>query len=62
MPPRKQSIQPPITIQELYPDLSPEKQEEAAYYLGRYIEVVLGIFERVQNLTDENKPPTMHMK
>lgn len=41
----------PITIETLYPNLTPEQQAEAEYYLSRYIEVIRGIFERNQNLT-----------
>lgn len=59
MPPNKRQSEPEITIQDLYPELSPEQQAEAVYYLDRYIEVVRGIFERVENLTDPDQPPTM---
>ena len=53
--------EPEITIQDLYPELSPEQQAEAAYYLDCYIEVVRGIFERVENLTDPDQTPTIGM-
>lgn len=36
------------TMAKLYPDLSPEKQEEAEYYLLRYLAVVKRIFERIR--------------
>jgi hypothetical protein len=61
MPSRKTESESPITIQDLYPELSPEQQQEAAYYLGRYLEIVRGIFERMQNLTDQSKLSTMRM-
>ena len=57
----KRNSNPQVTIQDLYPELTPAEQSEAAYYLGRYFEVVRGIFERVQNLTDQNEPLTMEM-
>lgn len=42
----------PITIEALYPNLTAKEQAEAAYYLSRYLEVIKGIFERNQNLTE----------
>lgn len=51
-----------ITITELYPELTREQQEEAAYYMARYLSVVQRIFERVNNLTDSGEGPTMPMK
>lgn len=50
-----------ITIAELYPELTKEQQEEAAYYLARYLDIVQGIFERVNNLTDSGQGLTMPM-
>lgn len=50
-----------ITIAELYPDLTREQQEEASYYMARYLAVVQRIFERVNNLTDSGEGPTMPM-
>lgn len=41
-----------ISIGDLYPELSPEQQAEAEYYLTRYLEIVRKIFERTQNLTE----------
>jgi hypothetical protein len=35
-----------ITIQDLYPDLSPEEQEQAAENWREYIRIVWRIFER----------------
>jgi hypothetical protein len=61
MPSNKTEPETPITIQDLYPELSPEQQREAAYYLERYLEIVRRIFERTQNLTSEGKPHTMRI-
>lgn len=36
-----------ISVADLYPDLSSEKQQEAEYRLLRYLAVVKEIFERV---------------
>jgi len=45
----------------LYPNLTPEQQQEAAYYFGRYIDLVRRIFDRnygrLKNLTDSSKRP-----
>jgi RIO-like serine/threonine protein kinase len=41
-----------VSIIDLYPELTQEQQELAAYYLGRYLEVVRGIFERTSNLKE----------
>lgn len=54
----------PVTIEQLYPDLTPEQQQEAAYWLGRYLAVIQRIFERLQrekeqNLTDSNQVGTI---
>lgn len=40
----------PMTIQNLYPDLTPEQQEEAEYNLKRYIRVIERIYRRKQGL------------
>ena len=53
-----------VTIEQLYPDLTPEEQQEAAYWLGRYLAVTQRIFERLQrertqNLTDPNHTATI---
>ena len=39
-----------VRIIDLYPELTQEQQEQAAYYLSRYLEVVRGIFDRISNL------------
>jgi hypothetical protein len=36
-----------ITIADLYPDLSPDEQQEAEYRLLRYLAVVKEIFEEI---------------
>jgi len=38
-----------VTIADLYPQLSPDKQREAEYNLRRYIRLVWRIFERVRS-------------
>jgi hypothetical protein len=35
-----------ITIQDLYPDLSPEEQEEAEHNLKEYVRIIWGIYNR----------------
>jgi hypothetical protein len=40
------------TIADLYPQLSPEEQLEAARRLARYLELVSTIFERSNDLTE----------
>lgn len=36
------------TIDELYPGLSPEEQEKAKYFLHRYLDLVVRIYERLE--------------
>jgi len=36
-----------ITVADLYPDLTPEQQAEAEFYLLGYLDVVRRIFERI---------------
>ena len=36
----------------LYPELSPDEQREAAYFLDRYLDIVCRIYERTSHLTD----------
>lgn len=36
----------PVTIESLYPDLTPEQRREAEYFFARYVKVVRRIFER----------------
>lgn len=35
-----------VTIETLYPDLTPEEQREAEYFLTRYVKVIRRIFEK----------------
>lgn len=53
-----------VTFAELYPELTPAQQAEAEYYLTRYVEVIQGIFERLQRqkLTEPEPKSTMPMK
>ncbi len=39
----------PVTIQDLYPELSLEEQLEAERNLDRYIELMLRIYERIRH-------------
>lgn len=48
-----------ITIQDLYPDLTPEQQEEAEYYLKRYMDIIWHIYERTRGLTASSKAATL---
>ncbi len=50
-----------VTIAGLYPELTPEQQEEAEYYLTRYLDLVRRIYERNPNLTESGDEPTMPM-
>ena len=49
----------PLYISDLYPDLTEEQQQESAYYLARYLEVVQRIYERRAKLTDSDQTDTM---
>lgn len=59
----KNSTQPKLTIKELYPNLSEEELIEAEENLERYLEVVMRIFERINNapglLTDLKRDSKM---
>ena len=51
-----------LNVETLYPELTREQREEAAYYLARYLDVVRRIFERVHKvggLTDKDEPPSL---
>jgi hypothetical protein len=41
----------PITIQDLYPDLTPEQQAEAEEHLLQFLEVLKGMYERKHGLS-----------
>lgn len=45
----------PITIQDLYPDLTPEQQAEAEQHLLEFIEVLKGIYERQHGLSSRRE-------
>lgn len=52
------------TIADLYPELSPEQQAEAEFYLSGYLDVVRRIFERIsyeqpELLTKLEKPASL---
>ena len=56
-----------ITSAELYPELSPEQQAEAEFYLLGYLDVVRRIFERISRenpefLTELEKPANLKGK
>lgn len=42
------------TINDLYPELTPEEQADAAWRLSRYLTIVRGIFERTGGLTERD--------
>ena len=37
-----------ISISDLYPDITPEQQQQAEYFLRRYIDLIRRIYERVE--------------
>jgi hypothetical protein len=45
---------PKVTIQDLYPELSPEEQEEAHRQLQAYLKVVWRIYKRQHNIPDDD--------
>lgn len=49
----------PLTISDLYPDLTPKQKEEAEYFLRRYIDLIRRICRRIetekQQKTEQNK-------
>ena len=49
----------PITIQDLYPELTPEQQQEAEYRLKRYIDIIARIYERTRGLTTAARVATL---
>lgn len=48
MPNKKKKPPKRPTIEDLYPELSPEEQEEAERNLRAYLELVVRIFERIR--------------
>ena len=57
--PDNNPLQENINLAGLYPTLTPEELAEAEYNLSRYIDVVRRIYERANNLTESNRPPTL---
>ena len=51
-----------VTIQDLYPELNKEEQEEAEHYLKRYLAVMRRIYERTSGLTASDAPGTLPSK
>jgi hypothetical protein len=51
-----------VTIQDLYPDLTSKQQEEAEYFLDRYLSVIRRIYERTHNLTASGGADTLSEK
>ena len=41
----------------LYPDLSPKQQEEARYFLHRYLDLIKRIYERIER-EKQAQPPS----
>jgi hypothetical protein len=55
------------SIEDLYPELSPEEQTEAEFYLLGYLDVVRRIYERVcrehpELLTEIEKPASLKLE
>ena len=51
-----------VTIQNLYPELNEEEQEEAEHFLKRYLAVIRQIYERTHGLTVSGDPSTLSSK
>jgi hypothetical protein len=48
-----------MTIQDLYPELTPEQQEEAEYRLKQFISIIKRIYERKHGLTRAARNPRL---
>ncbi len=48
-----------LPIDKLYPDLTPEQQTEAEYFLTQYLEIVHRIYEESQDLTSSDLNTTV---
>jgi RIO-like serine/threonine protein kinase len=46
-----------LTISDLYPDLTPAQQQDAEYFLRRYIDLIKRIYERVEREKQQTKEP-----
>lgn len=49
----------PMTIQDLYPELTPEQQQEAEERLMQFISVIKRIYERKHGLTRATRNPRL---
>ncbi len=48
-----------ITIQDLYPQFTPEQQAEAEYRLDRFLDLIVRIYERKHRLTHRKRKPRL---
>lgn len=48
-----------LPIAKLYPDLTPEQQREAEYFLTQYLEIVNRIYEENRDLTSSDLNTTV---
>jgi hypothetical protein len=48
-----------LRVAELYPELTPEQQAEAEYYLIRYFEIINAIYEEKYGLTSSDSSATV---
>ncbi len=46
---RNGKIEETVTIEDLYPELSPEQQREADAVFGEYLELMIHIFNRIRS-------------
>ena len=51
-----------VTIEDLYPELTPEQQQEAAYFLKQYLAIIRRIYARMRSLTVSGKVATLQDK
>ena len=57
--PNHPELKPPSkTLADLYPQLSPEEQSEAAYNLQRYVNLVWRIYQRIRRQSSEESGTT----
>ncbi len=49
-------------LRSLYPELTPEQLQEAAYYLKRYLDWIARVAARQHDLTDCASVPSMGME
>ncbi len=48
-----------LPIDKLYPNLTPEQQREAEYFLTQYLEIINRIYEESQDLTSSDLNTTV---